>query len=222
MSRMLPLTEAAWASVRQAVKSGRRTDALRWLRRYLRLPALSVQRRARAEALTGWLYLSLGEYGRARVHLRRALLLSPGRSQWEYWLGRAWAEDPLGSWTRAIRWFRRASRRVPQQPLYRAAWGEALIGAGKRRRGVRLLVQAVRQSPCRAGVLQRLVRGMIQAGRPQLALRLLGQSRFLCHTPAAVRQLEESMRRLRYELACRRQPQRRDLHPFLVMPLRAG
>jgi predicted Zn-dependent protease len=223
MSRTLTVFQGAWASVRQAVQAGRRTDALRLLRRYLHLSGLSVQQRARAEALTGQLYLSLGEYSRARCHLRRAVMLCPTKSRWQYHLGRAWAEDPLGGYDRAAPWFRRAWRQVPQQPLYRSAYGEALIGMGKARRGVRLLLQAARQAAGNWSVLQRVVRGMIQAGRPLLALRVVRPARFLCHTPAAVRQLEEWMRQLRFEHARRSQPLPRSvIYASSRFPLRAG
>jgi len=201
MSRTLTVFQGAWASVRQAVRAGRWTDALRLLRRYVHLSGLSVQQRARAEALTGQLYLFLGEYDRARCHLRRAVMLWPTQSRWQYHLGRAWAEDPLGDYARAARWFYRAWRRVPQQPLYRSAFAEALIGMGKVRRGVRLLLQAARQAPGNWSVLECVVRGMIHAGRPALALRVVQSARFLCHTPAATQQLEEWLRQLRYEQA---------------------
>jgi len=223
MSRTLTVFQGAWASVRQAVRAGRWTDALRLLRRYVHLSGLSVQQRARAEALTGQLYLFLGEYDRARCHLRRAVMLWPTQSRWQYHLGRAWAEDPLGDYARAARWFHRAWRRVPQQPLYRSAFAEALIGMGKVRRGVRLLLQAARQAPGNWSVLECVVRGMIHAGRPALALRVVQSARFLCHTPAATQQLEEWLRQLRYEQARRHQPLLRGAITFSSrFPLRAG
>lgn len=211
MSRMLTIFQGAWASVRQTVRAGRRTDALRLLRRYLHLPGLSVRQRARAEALTGKLYLSLGEYARARYHLRRAVMLYPTQSRWHYLLGRAWAEDPLGGHDRAARWFWRAWRRMPQHPLYRSALGEALIGTGKVRRGVRFLLQAVRQAPGNLLVLQRVVRGMIQAERPSLALRSVRAARFLCRTSLAVQYVEEWIRQLRFEQVRRLQPLSRSI-----------
>jgi tetratricopeptide (TPR) repeat protein len=222
MSRRLTLTKAAWESVRRAVRSGRRTDALHWLQRYLRLATLSVRRRAQAEALTGWLYLSQGEYGRARNHLRRALLLQPRRGRWAYWLGCAWAEDPLGGPKQAIRWFRRAVRWAPQQTLFRAALGEALIASGKHRQGLRQLSCCARQAPGCLRVLARVVHGAIRAGRPTWALRMIHQARFLRHTPAAVRQLEEWVRRLRFEQVCRRQSTMRGVIRWAPMPLRVG
>lgn len=223
MSRTLTVFQGAWASVRQAVRAGRRTDALRLLRRYLHLAGLSVQQRARAEALTGLLYLSVGEYGRARWHLRRAVMLCPTESRWHYLLGRAWAEDPVGSHDRAARWFWRAWRLNPQHPLYRSALGEALIGMGKVRRGVRLLLRAARQAPGSLPILQRLVRGMIRAGRPSVALRVVGAARFLCRTPQAVQHVEEWIRQLRFEQACRHQSQPRSvMYHSSPFPLRAG
>jgi Flp pilus assembly protein TadD len=223
MSRTLTVFQGAWASVRQAVRAGRRTDALRLLRRYLHLPSLSVQQRARAEALTGHLYLSLGEYARARWHLRRAVMLCPTKSRWQYLLGCAWAEDPVGGHDRAARWFWRAWRRRPQHPLYRSALGEALIGMGKVRRGARLLLRAARQAPGSLPILQRLVRGMIRAGRPSLALRVVCAARFLCRTPMAGQHVEEWIRQLRFEQACQHQSQPRSvMYHSSPFPLRAG
>ncbi|MCS7269674.1 MAG: hypothetical protein NZ703_01195, partial [Gemmataceae bacterium] len=131
-------------------------------------------------------------------------------------------EDPLGRIDRAVRWFHRAWRCQPSNPLYRAAWGEALVHAGKYRQGCRLLYQAARLAPAQTSVLRYVVHGLIGAGRPALALRLLGPARFLWRTTTAQRRLQDWIRQLRYEQACRRRPQSTAKPTWATLPLRAG
>ncbi len=222
MSRTLYLTRAAWASVRAALDSGRRTDALFLLERYVRLGGLSPRRRGQALQLLGELRRGVGDYAAARRAFRAACRAGNRSAELFYQWGRAWLDDPLGCARRARRRMAVAVRIAPQEARYWAAYGQVAVRSGQRRRGVRALLQAARLAPANWDVLQQVLEGLLMAGRPRLAYRLLLPARFLLRTPQVRQAFEQWHRRIRYELARRDRLTPLSCPAASSLPLRAG
>jgi predicted Zn-dependent protease len=180
MSRTLTLTQAGWNSARALARAGRRKEALAQLGRLLGRTDLTTPLAADARRLAGELELDAGNYAAARRHLRAVAGLEPAHARTQYTLGVAHERDPHGDARRAAARFRRASTLDPGNPLYRAAFGRAVVRCGKVRRGAKELLEAADAALLRgvAAVTEIVVDGLLEAGRVTAARRVLAKARF--------------------------------------------
>lgn len=206
MSRTLTLLDSGWVCARALARAGRRTDALALLGRLLSRPDLPAAVAADARRLAGELELEGERYGAARRHLRAAAAAEPGHAGTHYKLGLAHERGPHGDDRRAAARFKKASDLEPANPLYRAAFGRAAVRCDAVRTGVRALLAAAGAAAGNVPVLRVVVGGLLEAGKPAAARRVVEQARFLCPEN---RELTAIRERVRFEVARRRQQNER-------------
>jgi Flp pilus assembly protein TadD len=203
---MLTLLESGWAFARALARAGRRTDALALLGRLLGRPDLPAAVAADARRLAGELELEAERYAAARRHLRAAAALEPTHAGTHYRLGLAYERDPHGDDRRAAARFKKASDLEPANPLYRAAFGRAAVRCDAVKTGVRALLVAADAAPGNVPMLRVVVGGLIEAGKPAAARKVVEQARFLCPEN---RELHAIRERVRFEVARQRQQNER-------------
>ena len=179
MSRMLNFHEAGWATARDHAVAGRRRDALAALTPLLRGTDAPERLILSAHRLAARLHYGESRFRKARIHLRTAHRLDPKNAEIAFELGQAWERDPLGNDRRALRWYRLASRLNAGSPKYLAAYGRSLVRADRVRLGCRKLRMAAAKPSSEGLVLQCLVDGFREAGRPREAYRTAAKARFL-------------------------------------------
>jgi hypothetical protein len=206
MSRTLTILHSGWASARALARGGRRTDALALIDRLLSRPDLPTPLAADAHRLAGELELNAERYTAARRHLRAAAALEPNHAQTHYRLGLAQERDPHGDDRRAAVRFKKASESEPGNPLYRAAFGRAAVRCDRVKAGVRALLAAADAAPGDVPVLRVVVGGLLEAGKPAAARRVVAHARFLCPDS---RELGGLWEQVRFESARRRQQNER-------------
>ena len=179
MSKTLDLIEAGWESVRATAARGQRADALSRLTGMLARPDLPAAMLAEGRQLAGELAFELGRYATARRHLKVAIALVADDAATRYLLGRAWEEDPDGCDRRAAICFKKAVALDAATPLYRAAFGRAAARCGKVKLGTREMLAAAAQSPGDVTVIRAVVGGLLDAGKPADARRVVETAGFL-------------------------------------------
>jgi Flp pilus assembly protein TadD len=194
MSRMLTFHDAAWASARDCAAAGRRADALAFLAPLLSSPDAPPRLVLLAHRLAGRLHAAAQKYRLARKHLLTAAKLDPNCAEIHYEIGLAFERDPYGCDLRAARRFRKALVLDPKQPRYAAALGRALVRTNRVRTGVKWLTIAAAGAPADTAVLAVVVDGLCDAGRAQLARRIVAQARFLAPADRAVLKLWDDVR----------------------------
>jgi tetratricopeptide (TPR) repeat protein len=202
MSRRLGLIEYGMAAARSLARQGRRTDALAQAKRLLARPDLTTVAAADTHRVAAELLMDAERYVAARRHLRAALALESEHARTNYLMGLAFENDPHGDDERAARRFGRASRLVPSNAQYRAAYGRAAVRSGRTRSGVRELLAAAESALRDSTVLEVVIEGLIEAGQVRTAERIIVKARFLCPGSGEVRRLGE---RVRFEAARRGQ-----------------
>jgi len=202
MSRRLALIDSGLAIARSLARKGRQTDALAQTLRLLNRPDLSVMEAADAHRVAGEIYLDSERFGKARRHLRSSLTLEQGHARTHFLLGLAFERDPHGCDHRAACRFRAASKLVPDNAAYRAAFGRAAVRSDRLKRGVRELLAAAESAHKDLALLEVVVEGLLEAGKVQDAQRIIVKARFSCPGSGEVRRLWE---RVRYESARRGQ-----------------
>jgi len=204
MSYRLALIDEGMAAARTLARQGRRSAAMDQARRLLNRPDLPLVAAADAHRVIAEILLEIERFGAARRHLRAALALEPEHARTNYLMGLAFERDPHGDDERAARRFRKASRLVPANAAYRAAFGRAAVRSNRVNRGVRELLAAADAAIKDAEVLGVVIEGLLETGRVKAAERIIAKARFLCPGTGEVRRLGE---RVRFEAA--RQGQKR-------------
>lgn len=203
MSRTLTLIQTGWESIRAAAESGRKSDALAQLDRLLARPDVPADILRDGSKLAAGLALDTGRFVTARRHLKTVLALDVCDAGARYLVGRAWEEDPDGCDRRAMIAYRRATVLDGSSAVFRAAFGRAAARCGKTKLGAREMIAAADQAPGSAEVVGVVVRGLLEAGRPAAARKVLAKGRFLNPGSADLASLAD---RVRFETA--RQSQR--------------
>jgi hypothetical protein len=198
MSRMCTLIHAGWTAARSLARSGRRTAALRQAERLLARPDVPDPVAADAHRLAAEVLIEGSRYKAARRHLRAAAELQQGHSRTYYLAGLAFEQDPEGDdWRAAVR-FRKASQLEPGNPTYRAAFGRAAVRCDRIRTGIRELLAAAEMTTAEVGVIRIVVDGLREAGRIEMARRVLLKARFRFPDSTELRGLWD---RIRFETA---------------------
>ncbi|GBD35208.1 Lipopolysaccharide assembly protein B [bacterium HR36] len=122
----------------------------------------------------------LGDFARARSHLRQLLRCQPHEARWYYWLGRLYRRQQSAAHQRAaLRHLRRAVFLAPQQASYWSALGRCLADVGRPRGALRCLYRAWHLQPCSSRNLLWLVELLLACDRFDEAQRVVAQARFL-------------------------------------------
>jgi hypothetical protein len=202
---MLTLIQAGWSSIRVSAEQGRRTDALTRLARLLSRDDVPTPIAADAHRLAGELLTDAEQYARARRHLRAAAALEPRHARTHYLWALAHERDPHGCDRRAAMRFHAAARLEPASALYRACFGRAAVRCGGLTRGVRDLLAAADQAPGDLAAIRVVIDGLVEAGRPETARRVLNRIGFLYRDAVRARELRSLSERVRFVAAKREQ-----------------
>jgi tetratricopeptide (TPR) repeat protein len=202
MSHRLALIDASMAAARALARQGRRSEALAQAKRLLSRPDITLVAAADANRVAAEILLDMERFAAARRHLRAALTLEPAHARTNYLMGLAFERDWRGDDERAARRFQKASRLVPGNADYRAAFGRAAVRCQRVKRGVRELLAAADAAMGDTAVLEVVIEGLLEAGRVTAAERIIVKARFLCPGSGEVRRLGE---RVRFEAARRGQ-----------------
>lgn len=198
MSRTLSLVHGGWSSTLDLVRRGRRAEGLTRVRQLLSRADVPAAVAADARRLAAELLIDRERYGAARRHLKVAAGLEPGCARTYYLAGLASERDPAGDDRRAAVRFRKAAGLEPANPRYRAAFGRAAVRAGFVNAGARELAAAAELAPGDLSVLRLVVSGLLEAGRAEVARRVVVKARFVRPRCAVVAGL---WNRVRFEAA---------------------
>ena len=201
MSRMLSLLDAGLATAAHQFRTGRTASAaatLDQLRGGAGGPAAAV-RVLRAAAVVA---ASAEKYRRARKLLNEAIALDPTDAGLWFEMGRAYEDDPHGDDRKAARRYKKAAQLNANEPKYKAALGRAMVRINEVGSGVRVLCRAADAAPTDAEVLGVVAEGLREAGRAELAFKLLSKARFLAPTD---RGIEHLWARAKFDMLAERQ-----------------
>ena len=191
MSRTLQFLSACWTQARAAATAGDRATALRRVAPVLADPDCPPVLRRSAHRLAARTLVSAGKFAAARKHLKAVCELAPLDATAQHDLGVAYEDDPYGCDRRAAVCFKRAVGLRPTDGRFRAARGRALVRVGRLKRGVAELLAAVESNPADSVVLGVVLDGLVAAGKPRTAQKLLDRAAFLAPTSVEIRRLRE-------------------------------
>lgn len=199
MSRMLLFSHAAaWSAARAHADAGRATEALAKIATVLSCPDLPVADAIAANQLAGELHLKSGRFAKARRHLLAASKLDPANATLHHLLGIAFQDDPYGCDLRAARRFRKACELAPENAIFRASYGLALVRVNRVKSGIEHLEVAAKLAPTDATVLGTVVAGYREADLPRRGLKVVSHARFIAPEDATIRRLWD---RVRFDVA---------------------
>ncbi len=194
MSRTLPFLNACWAAARAADTAGDRTTALKRVAPLLADPACPPVLLRSAHRLAARTHIAAGRFAAGRKHLRAVCQQASLDATAQYDLGRAFEDDPYGCDHRAAVRFKQAAGLRPTDGRFHAAYGRALVRIGRKNAGVKELLAAVEVAPADSVVLTVVLDGLVAAGKPRTAQRLLDRAAFLAPTSNEIRRLRERAR----------------------------
>lgn len=216
MSRMLSLMDGGLTAAAHHYLIGRTTEAtatLTQLRGGADTPAEGVRVLRAAAAVA----IGQEKYRRARTLLREAIALAPTDAGLWYEMGRAFEDDPHGCDRKAARRYKKAAQLNANEPKYKAALGRAMVRINEVGRGVRVLCRAADAAPTDADVLGVVAEGLREAGRAELAFKLLSKARFLAPTD---RGIEHLWSRAKFDMLAEQQKGGRVTPPTAIPMLR--
>jgi Flp pilus assembly protein TadD len=157
------------------------------------------------------------KYRRARKLLREAVALAPTDAGLWFEMGRAYEDDPHGCDRKAARRYKKAAQLNANEPKYKAALGRAMVRINEVGSGVRVLCRAADAAPTDADVLGVVAEGLREAGRAELAFKLLSKARFMAPTDRGIGHLWE---RAKFDMLAERQKGGRRTPPAAIPMLR--
>jgi Flp pilus assembly protein TadD len=142
------------------------------------------------------------KYRRARRLLCEAIALAPADAGLWFEMGRAFEDDPHGCDRKAARRYKKAAQLNANEPKYKAALGRAMVHINEVGSGVRVMCRAADAAPTDPDVLGVVAEGLREAGRAELAFKLLSKARFLAPTD---RGIEHLWARAKFDMLAERQ-----------------
>lgn len=216
MSTKLSLWVASCSRLDQLVRVGSYASARKLVVALLSWPTLDGVQTVALLKRGAEIASTSQRYRLARTYLRQAIALEPTDADLYFQLGVAFETDPFGCDRKARVAYRKATTLNADHPQFRAHLGRAMIRINELDSGIRVLCKAAAAAPTDTDVLEVLVEGLREAGRSDLAFKLLSKSRFLAPRDNHIEQL---WARAKYDVA--RQNQKRipgtepSIRPFL-------
>ncbi len=216
MSTKLSLWVASCSRLDQLVRAGSYAAARKLVAALLSWPTLDEVQTVALLVRGASIASTSQRYRLTRNYLRQALALEPTNADLYFQLGVAFETDPFGCDRKAKVAYKKATKLNADHPQFRAHLGRAMIRINELDSGVRVLCKAAAAAPTDTDVLEVLVEGLREAGRSELAFKLLSKSRFLAPRDNQIQQL---WARAKYDVA--RQSQKRvddkepTIRPFL-------
>jgi tetratricopeptide (TPR) repeat protein len=147
MSETLNLVQWLLVRGRRLQDCGRPQDALPVLRRLARTPGLPCAVAEEVHGRLADLWLGRDEFRKARRHLTAALVANPDNARLHFRLGDAFDRDPGANPRAALRHYREALHRDPDQPDCLVALGKLLARLDRAEEGVAALRRAAELRP---------------------------------------------------------------------------
>lgn len=195
MMGTIPLLDHLLSRARRHLRCGQLRSARMLLKRLLGFPQLSSDLHAEARCLLGMIWLKRHSKARARRQFTLAVRQKPESARLHYLLGLASLENPR----RALMHFERSLERNPHQPRCLVEAGLLALSQGDEELGWQRMRLGRELAPSDVRLLGQQVKGLIQAGRPDEALREVRQALFEAPRCPKVRQLwlELQIKRIR-------------------------
>lgn len=121
-----------------------------------------------ANACLGEVLLTLGQTAAAENHIRKAISHDPGNPHYRYLLG--FIYDRRCEWGKAIREYKAALDKEPNNRLYLRALGESIFNSGDKHRGLTYLHKAEALYPSNSGMLSELATAYLSLGDVDTAM----------------------------------------------------
>ena len=137
-------------------------------------------------------------YPRCRRHLAAAIAHGPTNAEYRADMARALESDPAGADEDAFDHYGQATQLDPENPRYLCDYGSLAIRLGECEAGLNLLRQAREIAPDDMDTLASYVTGLVDAGQPDEARRVLRDEAF---RHARDRRFRTRDRSLRFKLA---------------------
>ncbi|MFO0935321.1 MAG: hypothetical protein U0798_02260 [Gemmataceae bacterium] len=194
MSAIVSLSTAAESAVETLLESGRPVLAVQLVRRLLSRPDAIGEVGSRLHLLAAECLVQLSRFCAARKHLLLAHRFDPANADVAFQLGERYERDDDGDAEKSAKWFLRAKKLDPRNPLYLASFGRAAIRIGQRKTGWACLVEAVEMCPGSAPILAIAVDACRKVDKLEVARRWVMIGRFLSTDRVAMDQVWERVR----------------------------
>jgi Tfp pilus assembly protein PilF len=182
MSKTLNLVDRLLARGRKFQNLGRDFDAQHILSRLAGFRELPAAVAEETQARLAELCLRNKRHTRARRHLTAALRHQPDNARYHYLMASAVEADNKADPERAAEHYRRSLDLDPEEPQCLGEYGLLAIRLGQAEEGLQCLRRAAAAAPDDPDALQRLVKGLCLANRPDeartaLRIALFGHAR---------------------------------------------
>jgi pentatricopeptide repeat protein len=178
MEPTLNLFEHLLSRGRRFQQMGRPAEAREALSRLASFRDLPSEVSEETQVRLALLALKRRRFRQARRHLTAALRRQPDNARYHYLMAAACRADNTGDLERACRHYERSLELNPNQPRCRADCGLVYQLLGRGEDGLVLLRSAAEQAPDQAEVIEKVIRGLCQAGRADEARSLLRTALF--------------------------------------------
>ena len=178
MSTTLNLADRLLARGKHFQQIGRTHDAVHILSRLAEFRELPADVAEETQARLADLHLRYNRPRKARRHLTAALAHKPDNARYHYLMARAVEADRRGEPERALEHYERSLELDSQQPDCLSEGGLLAVRQGQAERGLHHLRRAVEMAPDDPMHLQRLVKGLCVARRPEEARAALRMALF--------------------------------------------
>jgi Tfp pilus assembly protein PilF len=169
MSKTLNLVDRLLARGRQFQALGRDFDAQHIFNRLAGFRELPAAVAEETQARLAELCLRRKRHQKARRHLTAALRHQPDSARYHYLMAAAVEADSKADPERAAEHYRRSLELDPEQPRCLGQYGLLAIRLGQTDEGLQCLRRAVEVAPDDPNALERLVKGLCLANRPDEA-----------------------------------------------------
>lgn len=177
MSGTISLTARLQDQANLHLQHGRFALALKPLLALTRMETLPPDQAALTHAQLAGAYRKLGLAAKARRHYVVALTYHPKHAEWHHQLATLLDEAPEAI-RRALHHHQAAAKHAPGEARYAHAFGQALIRAGQRKRGLGQLAKAAELAPHDFTYLRAYTAALIAQERVADAERVLVTSQF--------------------------------------------
>jgi tetratricopeptide (TPR) repeat protein len=178
MSRTLKLVDRLLAVGRNYQELGRHHDAYQILKRLAGFGELPGAVAEETQVRLAEIWLHRRKYRRARRHLTAALVHRPDCARYHYLMAGALAADERIDRQRAAEHYRKSLDLDPKQPQWLCEFGLFALQIGQVEAGLHCLRRAVELAPHDPEAVDKLVRGLEEAGCPDEARNVLRATLF--------------------------------------------
>jgi tetratricopeptide (TPR) repeat protein len=164
MSRTLNFFQCLWERGQNLRRLGQADAASRVLSHLASMPEVPEEISEDARIRLAELHLEAGRYKKARRQLAALIAVQPEHAKAHYLMACACEEDETCSEERALRHYRRCARLDPENANYWCELGEFALFLGELEMGLRALRRAAKLAADDPDILNRVAKGLHEAG----------------------------------------------------------